>query len=1184
MDSTDKDLRKTNNIEQMAIIGKMHNLQWLKSNSQLSGHTKTIPVGKELVNNPHESKINEETKKIIKVVSTVSISNSPELQKNDLIRNKNLDDSSTNINKTTHHPTLIVGFSESERQENSMENTWNKDANVISTLISNSQSVAMKKVNEQEKTSTNLAENIVTVQLEQFRLNEEKISKPNKSYNEPNSEWSTVPHNIPDSSKLDSNIGSQVSLKQCHDNNNNNAKSKTQPTSEVKKSIQRPTTKISAKKLSDQKIKKQIGNSLKEPCTILKHGNKDKDDLLNSCSSDNKTSASVTNSKKIALGIGSKFIDKCGKVDGYNRQLIGGKRPQTKEQQFYKQHFSMLNDSSSRNKSFVERLDEKNKFLTTNMTSSRNESDKKDSEINDTKKCHRVQVIRSQSYNVQYNRNKSLINSQQRYLRNSTKSVEENSVKNISGSNNNISIPDSSENVSKKKCENQQNVASKQVNNVQTNQGTSGKNLDNFNVPESGINDKTLQKSTRSISSKRSYQNLSHLKTTTDRYMTDDQGYTQKFKKDSNVYRRSSDILQPSFKDLNEKEKADDHKKNITDNNSGKDYKINRTCSVDTNMRSQDSKITIYPNKTVNGANNINKTDTSDSSAVNIVQSIKSLSSCSNSTKDSTTINTSTHTSQEPQVLQVSCNGTEVQFAKTEQDASNNNSNNKTSASNSETKSVKFSDNVQEMNVAIHPTTSYTDNSIQQDIIPTNSFYSNLQFPFNAQEMENHQNVQNKSYFHNNNAQYSNTTGNIQNSERDLYLVDAIQHKSDQTSHVSPQNISPHNNCNPAISIGNGSPYQNLSPVYLNQYSNMQTIPRKTPDSTIVSHNALIPNNFYTVANQNMLQNESSNVLMHNTQTSSQPSPGFHNHPATNQHNQWNVPVLDMLLFGNMMNSTHPLNMQVQNCRHVCSTDFNNIPQTGYLQHPLFYVPPECMQSWNPLIQYPAPLFQNTPYTNCNAYPNQVLPSNTLSDSINCPVNVSGNMQGCKSSNVRMKENAMDVHTKNNRYRGSATNEYQNCSQNGQVMVPISYAVTMDPVARNGPSNMHMQVNQKYTPHAATAVNYQRMPDTCSAFQNNQDFGNRKYNVSKNDPECIPPMVSPRECMYYGVNYSRKIDTIQNPSLRSNVKPVSYMHSGNSQHYHAPQFHKNATYHHASPKELTSRATVSRGVRRTIDQ
>ncbi|XP_053988475.1 uncharacterized protein DDB_G0283357-like isoform X1 [Hylaeus volcanicus] len=1211
MDCTRKDLKKTYDIEQMAVIGKMHNMQWLKSNSQLPGHIKTLPVGKVFANNPLKSKINEEPTESITVVSTISVSNSFDLEKNDLIIDKNIDDSNTAISKIMFHPTLPVGFSEND----STESTWNKDINMASALFPTSQPMVTQRIDEQEKTSMNLPENIVTIQLEQFKLND-KESKPNMSYIEPNNEWSTAHHNSPDLVKLDNDVGSQVSPKQCHDNNNNDAKSKTQPTSEVKKDMQRTTTKFSAKKLSDQKIKKQMGSSLKEPSNVLKQVSKDKDDSMNSCSEDNKTSNSAADSKKISVGVTSKVIDKCGKVNVYSRQLSVGKGAQTKEQQFYKQHFSTLNDNGSKNKSSMEGLDEKNKFLTTKLKSPRNEPDKKGDEINETKKCHKVQLIRTQSYNIQYIRNKSLINSQQRYLRNSTKPEEENSIKNTSGFNNKISTLNSTENVSKKKCENQQVVISKQANDTQTSQSISGKNSDNANISECSTNEQNLVKS--SLPNKRNYQNSSNARATTDRNVRDDQGYMQKFKKESNVYRRSSGILQSFPKDLNGKEKAGDHKKNVVDNNSSRDCKINRVCSVGAKVYSQSegSKITIYPNKG-NGASNVNKTDTSDSANLNNVQSPKSLNSCSTSTKDSTTINTSTHTSQESQILQASYNGTEVQFVKTEQDASNNNSNNNTSANNSETKSVKFSNNVQEMN-AVHSTTSYTDNSIQQNAASTNPFYSDLQNPFNvtnAQEIENHRSVQNKSYFHNNNAQYNNTSVNIQNSEKDLYLLDGVQQKSEQTSHISPQNISPHSNCNPSISIGNSLPYQNVSTVYLNQYSNAQTVPRKTTDSTIFSHNGLIPSTSYAMESQNIMQSEPSNILMHNTQSSVLPPPGFHNHPVTSQHNQWNLPAPDMLLYGNVMNSAHPLNMQIQNSRHVCSTDYNNILQTGYLHHPLLYVPPVCMQSWNPLLQYSTPLFQNPPYTNCNTFSNQGLQSNTLSDCINCPIvtsaqdnpykqfqqmqqlennpnfsvpvkleNYMGNMQqGCKTNNVSLKDNVMDLHMRSNRYRSPMANEYQNCTQDGQVMVPFSYAVTMDSTGRNGPSNMHMQVNQKYGPYAATAANYQRMPESCSPFQNNQEYNNRKDDVLRNDSECIPPMVSPRDCMYYGINYSRKTDSIQNSSGRIDPKSMVYLHSVNSQHY-APQYYKNAIYHHSSPKDLTSRGTVSRGTRKTMEQ
>lgn len=953
------------------------------------------------------------------------------------------------------------------------------------------------------------------------------------------------------------------------------------------------------------------GNTLKESWTSSKQGSKSKDDLLNICNDHNITSTSL-DSKKVALGTTPKLIDKYSKINSYNKNLIMSKGARMKEQQFFKQNFSTFNDNVNRSKSSIEGLDEKNKSVTTKLKSSRNEPDKKTNETDDTRRCHKVQVTRTQSYNVQYNRNKSLIKSQQRYSKNTTKPEENGCIDNSSNVNN-INISNSAENISRKKYENQQSLLNKQISNTQFNQNTSGKNVKNPNVMECNINERSSVKSS-SASSKRNYQNFSNTKNNTERNSKDDQGYTQKFKKDTNVYRRSSGILQSCFKDLNGKTKTDDHKKSIDNSNLTKDYRINRIGSGE-KMHSQfeSSKISVYSHNTNNGASNI-KTDALDSTTVNNVQSIKSLNSFSNSTKDCTTIHTSIHTPQELQISQASCNETEVQFVKTEQKhTSNNNSNNKTN--NSETKSVKFLDNIQEFNMAHHSAISYSDNSIHQNKLSTNSFYSDLQTAShtnNAQQIENHQNIQNKSYFDNNNAQYNNSSPNTQNSERDLHLMDLVHQKSEQTSHVSPQNILPHNNSNPAIAMANGIPYQNMPSVYINQYNNTQTIPRKTADSTIISQNALIPStSSYTVENQNILQTDPSNILMHNTQTSVLPPPGFHNHPITTQHNQWNLPLPDMFLFGNMMNPGHSVNIPIQNSRHMCNADFGNMQQTSYLQHPLFYVPPMCMQSWNPLLQYPAPLFQNPPYSNCNTFPNQVLSANNLTDSVNCPVSTSmqnnlykhfqqmqplentpnfsvpvkldnymGNMQNCKTNNIRMKDNTMDVHMRTSQYRTSVPNEYQNCSQDNQLMVPFSYAITMDPVTRNGSSNMHMQMNQKYAPRPL-ATGYQRIPETCPVFNNNQD--NRKDDVSKNDSECVPPMVSPRECMYYGVNYPRKSDTIQNSSIRSDIKPVTYnVHTVNTQHY-VPHFQKNTAYH-VSPKELSSRINIGRGMRKTMDQ
>ncbi|XP_034194080.2 uncharacterized protein LOC117610606 isoform X2 [Osmia lignaria lignaria] len=1211
MENCDKDLRKASDIRQMAIIGKIHNMQWLKKNSQLSGLTKTLPDAIELTDNTVESNINEEAEERIEVASVNIVSTSPEIDQVKNISTKNLNEDNSITNKEKLHSSLEV----IDLVQEEMETVWNKDVNVPSSLFPNSQSLVVQRLGEQERISMTLAESIVTVQLDQFRLNEEEGNKPNDSHNEADNEWDAVDHisNLP---KSDNDIDNQASPKQCHDNNNNNAKSKSQSAQETKKNVQK-TTKINTKKLNEQKIKKQPGNSLKEPSNISKQGSKSKDDLLDLCNDENKTSTSTAESKKISVAISPKFNDKySNKVNGYNKQLIIGKGTRTKEQQVFKPHFSTFNDSGNSSKSFVEGSDDKTKCVTTKLKVSRNESDKKARELDDTKRCHKVQVTRTQSYNVQYNRTKPLIKTQQRYVKNVNKPDEATSIKSTSGFNTTAST--STENSSKKRCENQQSVMNKQISDTHSTHNILGKSIKSPIVPDSSISERSSAKSS-SVPCKRNYQNLSNTKHTVERNVKDDQTHSQKFKRDSNIYRRSSSVVSAFLKDLSGQAKPEDHKKNVTDNNSSKDYKVKPISTVaKVHCESEGSKVSVHPHKTSNGASNTNKTDTIDSSTLNNVQSVKSLNSCSNNTKDPATVNVS----QELQVSQVSCNKTEVQFVKTEQeDTSNNNSNNKTSTSNSDTKSVKFSDNVQEINVAHRSTPSHSDNQIHQHKInPINSFYSNLQDTSNtsnAQQMENHESVQNKSYFDNNNAQYSNTNINIQPTERDLHLLDIVQQKPEQTSHMSPQNVLPQNNGSAAtIAMGNSIPYQSMPAMYLSQYNNTQNVPRKTADSTIISQNALISStSSYNVESQNVSHNDTSNVLMHNTQTSVLPPPGFHNHPITTQHNQWNLPLPDMFLFGNVMNSPPPMNMPIQNSRHVCSTDFNNMQQTGYLQQPMFYVPPMCMQSWNPLLQYPPPLFQNPTYANCNTYPNQVLSSNNLVDSVNCPVTTSvhnntykhfqpvqqienppnfsvpvkldnyvGNMQGCKSNNVRVKDNQMDAHMRANQYRAPVPNDYQNCSPDGQLMLPFSYGIAMDSMARNCPSNMHVHMSQKYAPHALTTANYQRMPDTCSAYQNNQDSNNRKDDVSKNDSECIPPMVSPRECMYYGVNYSRKSDNVQNSSMRSDVKPVAYnIHSVNTQHY-VPQFQRNTSYQNASPKELTSRVTIGRGIRKTMDQ
>lgn len=146
---------------------------------------KALPDGKETVNNTLKSKVNEGTQEKTEVVSTNTLSNSPELNKIDSILNKDINENNNTLSKdTSQSPLEIVDFSQKD-----METVWNKDVNVTNTLFPNSQSLVMQRLDEQEVINTSLTEDIVTVQLEQFRLNEEENNKSDKLHNEADSKW-----------------------------------------------------------------------------------------------------------------------------------------------------------------------------------------------------------------------------------------------------------------------------------------------------------------------------------------------------------------------------------------------------------------------------------------------------------------------------------------------------------------------------------------------------------------------------------------------------------------------------------------------------------------------------------------------------------------------------------------------------------------------------------------------------------------------------------------------------------------------------------------------------------------------------------------------------------------------------------------------------------------------------------
>lgn len=143
------------------------------------------PDGKDAINPPPKIKINEGTKGRAEVISSDTVTNRLELDKLDPVLSKDTNESKSSVNENTPQSAVeIVEFS-----PKNMETVWNKDVNVSSTVFPNSPALSMERLDDKEMISMSLAEDIVTVQLEQFRLNEDEKNKSNELRNEDDNEW-----------------------------------------------------------------------------------------------------------------------------------------------------------------------------------------------------------------------------------------------------------------------------------------------------------------------------------------------------------------------------------------------------------------------------------------------------------------------------------------------------------------------------------------------------------------------------------------------------------------------------------------------------------------------------------------------------------------------------------------------------------------------------------------------------------------------------------------------------------------------------------------------------------------------------------------------------------------------------------------------------------------------------------
>ncbi|KAL2712868.1 myb-like protein D [Vespula squamosa] len=163
MESQNKTLQNTSKTQQVTVISKLHNMQWLKNNTLLPGHVKSRTL-KKSINNLREGL------ETVKFIHT-SINNNLELA------------NSTNIVLTTHDNKCDFDI-ESDITERSVVSK-----NIISTLQLrkkinsshlNKQALVLKESKEEEIINMATNDSLITEQLEmQLRLEEQQKDKCN---------------------------------------------------------------------------------------------------------------------------------------------------------------------------------------------------------------------------------------------------------------------------------------------------------------------------------------------------------------------------------------------------------------------------------------------------------------------------------------------------------------------------------------------------------------------------------------------------------------------------------------------------------------------------------------------------------------------------------------------------------------------------------------------------------------------------------------------------------------------------------------------------------------------------------------------------------------------------------------------------------------------------------------------
>lgn len=267
---------------------------------------------------------------------------------------------------------------------------------------------------------------------------------------------------------------------------------------------------------------------------------------------------------------------------------------------------------------------------------------------------------------------------------------------------------------------------------------------------------------------------------------------------------------------------------------------------------------------------------------------------------------------------------------------------------------------------------------------------------------------------------------------------------------------------------------------------------------------------------------------MPNIQQKSDTFSTFTDHSILSDQTKWNSSIQDSF-------HVDPYNMiqptTIYNSDAFDSDDINNTRIVNYLSHPIIYAPSSNMQTRNPQLQYPLPVFYNSSSTSyVRIIPNTINQSNNF-NSIGSlhdqqlkyipRVNNYIKANNLNNHTVQSRNIVDNVSMKFNQHYEKYQDTFQMVYNPSRYVTPLPHSRSRQdmnfivPVTNINQYNAYFWQNEKRNQN----VNYMQI-SKCPKSQMIQDLS-----CDNDESENIPPIISPKEFITNNVKFSNKFAT-----------------------------------------------------------